>query len=340
MDVVFKRNEFLLCDVPVPSGYPQSQTHAGVFKSEDGIVITTSPYPNVARSKLFNIIRVAIRKLSIGLLFNEERSEYFENPCIYLSKDGLHFHLMQSRPLMESPDAYYGFPAYNSDPDLYIENNDIYVLNRSIYRTELTPEEKRDEYQIRIYLIHGILDKGRFKYISTFLFKETTDLIVSPCLTFFKGQYIFTSLWTNCYNDGVSFDGLRYVHSASIESLGNNQDWRHVEVEGGDWIPWHMSLFVYEEKLYSILACVRRGCPHRCYQMLGAFNDSMTKLEIYKNPLTDYNSYRGSAYVDADGIFRLYSTTVNELIKGGHSCDGREIIYAARPFTDVLNMIR
>lgn len=340
MDIVFLKSDFKLCDVPVPKGYPQSQTHAGVAKAGNLVLLSSSPFPSMAPSKWHSYLQAAIRKLSGGRLWNKGRAESYENPCVYSSKDGIIFSLMQSRPLMESPDAYYGLPAYNSDPDLYVEGDEIYLLNRAIFRTKLTPGKHRDNYDIRIYLIKGILDKGRFKYISTRLIIETTDLIVSPCLVRHRGNYIFTSLWTNCYNDGESFDGLRFLSSESIDGLFEREQWHTVEVDTKRWIPWHMSIFSYQDKLYAIVACVERGKGgHRCWQMLGSFDSDLRQLKIYKTPLTDYKSYRGAAYVDNKGDFYLYSTTVHEKIKGSKAVDGRDIILASMPFMELLKKL-
>jgi hypothetical protein len=340
MKTIFDKTDFSLCDVPAPKGYPQSQTHVGVFPTRGVELLTTSPYPNVKRPKWAEYVRAAIRKSSFGLLCKSVCGESFENPCIYSSGDGVSFKLMQSHPLMETPEAYYGLPAFNSDPDLYAEGDTIYVLNRAIFRTKLTPGKLRDEYDIRIYLIKGLFDEGRFKYISTNLLKETTDLIVSPCLTKYRGEYVYTSLWTNCYNDGESFEGLKYIKACSIDGLYQNENWSTIKVNTDKWIPWHMSVFAYKDRLYSIVACVESGKPLRCWQMLGVFDEELKILTIYETPLTDYNSYRGAAYVDETGMFVLYSTTVGEKISGGKSVDGREVIMAKMPFDELLNKLR
>ena len=340
---IFTKQNFTLCTVPVPQGYPQSQTHAGVARIGDRTIMVSSPFPNIRRSMLQTYFRVGLRKLSLGHLYNEKPGEYYENPCIYINSDrnqpSKDFRLLQSRPLMEPLDPFYGLPAYNSDPDVYVEGESIYVLNRCIYRTRLTPERKRDEFDIRIFLIKGLLFDGKYKYISTNLFKETTDLIVSPCLIRYKGNYIYTSLWTNSYNDGESFEGLRFVSGNKIEDLATDEDWQDVQIDVKEWIPWHMSLFNHKDKLYSIIACVKRGQPHRCYQMLGAFDDDLMRMTIYPTPLADMPSYRGTAYVDENGEFVLYNTTVYEKIRGGKSVDGREIIMASMPFEKLLDTL-
>ena len=338
---VFSEHDFNLCDIPVPDNYPQSQTHAGVAPINGYVILTSSPFPSITEKVALRYLKAIIRKVSYGRFCKLVRGESYENPCLYISDAGkpTEFRLMQTRPLMEQPDPYYGYPSFNSDPDLFVENETIYVINRMIFRTRLTPGRNRDEYMIRHYFIKGILDNGRFKYLSTRLIYESDDLSVSPCLTKFRNGYIMTNLYTNCYNDGESFEGLRYVSGDTIESVTSRHDWMDISVDTSKYLPWHMSLFVHEEKLYTIVACVKRGEDHRCYQMLGVFSDGLTKLRIYDTPLCNYNSYRGSAYVSNDGIFHLYSTTVNEKIRGGKSVDGREVIYASMPFKELLKKI-
>lgn len=339
---IFSKTDFQLCFVPVPKGYPQSQTHVGVYLYKNKVYLSSSPFPIVKYGNFVAYTRAIVRKISHGKICKLVVGESFENPLLYVSTENSNivFRLMQSKPLMEQPDPYYGYPSFNSDPDLFIENNTIYVINRSIFRTKLTPNRKRDEYIIRYYLIKGLIDENRFKFISSNLIYESDELTVSPCLTKYRGKYILTNLYTNCYNDGENFEGLKYVSADSIESVTSKRDWKTIEVDTSIFIPWHMSLFVYNDELFTIVACVRRGESHRCYQLLGKFKDDLSALDIFNTPLCDYNSYRGSAYVSADGVFHLYNATVNEKIKGGESVDGREIIYSSMPFSKLLKQIK
>ena len=283
---IFEKSDFTLCDVPVPKGYPQSQTHVGVFPYEGRIYLTSSPFPCPKENIIKLYIKAAIRKLTKGLVFPIIRGECFENPLVYVNdyqRKGC-FNLMQSRPLMEQPDPYYGYPSFNSDPDLYVEDGYIYVINRAIFRTSLTPGRKRDEYIIRLYMIKGKIDCDRFKLYSTSLFYESDELSVSPCITKFKGHYIFTNLFTNCYNDGESFESLRLSRVDRIEDINKMELCHHVEIDVSEFIPWHMSLFSHNDSLYAIVACVKRGISSRCYQMLGEFSEDLSKLKIYKQP--------------------------------------------------------
>lgn len=337
---IFKKNDFSVCKVPVPKGYPQSQTHCGVSQYGNKLLLVSSPYPSVKHSKAYLYLRAALYRITFRKFFGNRRSEAYENPCLYISDTNIDdqpvsFSLTQSRPLMEPLDDIFGFPAYNSDPDIFIENEDIFIINRSYFRTS---NEKLKQI-IRLYLINGHIENSKFKLLSINLFKETEDHFVSPCFVKYRDNYMLLIIKSDCYNDGTSFNGIYYQQSSSIFSLQQETRWHELQVKINDFIPWHMSLFSYQDNLYSIVACVKKGEPGKCYQMLGVLDFDSNTIKIYETPLTDISSYRGSAYVDAEGTFHLYSTTVNEKSFGGKSVDGREIITASLPFSELIKKV-
>ena len=345
MNIVFQQSDFVLCNVPVPVGYKQSQTHSGVASYDGKFFLTTSPYPSGGEIKWKSYLRAALNKLSINLI-KPFIPEQWENPLLYVgvtfdpSAFPVDFKLMQSTPLMPPPDPYYGLPAFNSDPDIHIEDGIIHVLNRQTYRTKICPGEPLNKYRNRIYHIYGRIDNDRFYYLGTELLIDTDNLVCSPCLTKFKGHYLLTELETNSYNEGDNFKGLYIATSDSIAGFKEHKEWTKVEVLSGKYLPWHMSLFSYDDRLYTIIACVEKGVSHRLWQLLGEFDHDLKTLRVYNIPLTDFKSYRGSAFVNSDGIFVLYNTTVHEKIKGGQSVDGREIIMAHMPFEQLLTIVR
>ena len=340
METIFKKEDFSLCEVPVPSGYPQSQTHCGIGILGNNFLMTTSPYPIIKYNKWINYFRVAVRKLTRGQFFKLVIGERYENPCIYVGDNSsgnppIKFDLAQSAPLMGPLDPLYGYPSFNSDPDLYIEGDIVYVLNRSIYRMS----DKQADYYMRLFLIEGKVENKRFIHYSTSLFREGKDIVGSQCMVKYRGQYILTDVMTNSYNDGITFNGIRLLKEDSMAALKTSTNWVHVDVEHGNLLPWHMSLLMYKDTLYTIIACVRKGEKERCWQMLGRFSDDLTSLKIYNTPLTDYSSYRGAACVTSEGVFVLYNTIVYETIKGSASVDGRDVIMAKMPINLLLDRL-
>lgn len=344
MKTVFNKTDFTLCDVPVPKGYKQSQTHVGVAFHKGNYYLTTSPYPACAKPLWLSYLMAGIRKLSFGLLCKPFIPEQWENPCLYIgdTRDNCfpyHFSLLQSTPLMSAPEPYYGLPAYNSDPDLFIEDDTIHVLNRVVYRVTQGDNTHPYGYKVHLFHIHGQLDQLRFKYQGTDLVLETRRNMISPCIMKYKGKYIMTELETNAYNDGVSFEGLYVASSSSIDGFRSNLNWEPIEVESGEYLPWHISLFESDGHLYSIVSCVRKGEKKRCWQMLGVFSDDLKQLHIYQKPLTDYKSYRSSALV-INGRFVLYNAVVHESIKGSKAVDGRDILMADTGFGFLLQSLK
>lgn len=342
---IFKKSDFALCDVPVPKGYLQSQTHSGVAFHNGKCYLVTSPYPNVKCSKMVAYAKVAVKKLTNGHLCNTKPADYYENPCLYVGKQksdspAVAFRLMTKGALMENPEELYGLPTFNSDPDILIDDNDIVVLNRPVIRKELI-EGGGYRAEVKVFLLRGKDINNRFSLEECFVLKNAgKNNIISPCLTKNDGKYVFAYLDTNSYNDGKTFNGLFLQISDSLKGLQADDNIHFVNVDSGDYLPWHMSLFNYQGKLFSIIACVKKGIGHRCWQMLGVFNDDLSELKIYQTPLTDYASYRGAACVTESGLFVLYNTTVHEKIKGGKSVDGREVIMAQMPFERLIKSLK
>lgn len=341
---IFKREDFLLCDVPVPKGYHQSQTHAGVAYNDGAFYLTTSPYPSYTTPLWLVYLQVVLRKVSFGYLCKPYIAEQWENPCLYVGNihDNVYpnkFDLLQETPLMSTPEPVYGLPAYNSDPDLFVDDNLIHVLNRAVYRIALNNTSHTYDYVSRIYHIYGNIEHSRFKHQGTELLFETPRNMISPCLIKYQGDYIMTELETNSYNDGISFDGLYIAHTSSIDGFKREIDWEPVLVESQGYLPWHMSLFENDNHLYAIVACVKKGEKRRCWQMFGEFSEDLKKLHIYQMPLTDYNSYRSSALV-LNGQFLLYNTVVHERVKGSKAIDGRDVLIANSSFECLLDSLK
>lgn len=341
-DLIFKRKDFALCDVPVPKCYPQSQTHSGIAFYKGKYYLTTSPYPEIRCGRWQAYLRVAIRKLSMGFFF--KNGEFYENPCLYvgvpshLEEVPVKFRPLQPFPLMSTPRPLNGFPAYNSDPDIFIDNGEVFILNRSIFRTSNQPEYLG--CITKITLISGTLNDEQYVYKGKDIIKEWGKPYASPCLTKYREKYIFTYLDTNSAIDSETFNGLYLQQLNHIDELKSNTQYSKVKVICEDLLPWHMSLFQYEGILYTIIACVKKGDKTRkVWQMLGKFKEDLSELKIFPVPLTDYNSYRGAACVSADGFFILYSTTVAEKIEGSSSVDGRNIVMATMPFHDLISKL-
>lgn len=335
----FQKSDFQLCSIAVPKGYPQSLTHSGVYRYGNKLYLTCSPYPQGSHAKYVNLLRVALYKISCGKLIDIYSDEKYENPLLYSADirdlPVKKFSLMHERALMETPVPYYGLPSFNSDPDLYIENGELFILNRSFFRKY---DSVKNETAIqRIYLIRGVDDEGRFKMTSTVLFREFDNPdYASPCLTKYNGKYYFFFLHTRSAIDGKTYYGLFYYVAPTIEELAKEQRMYKINMQPSKYLPWHLSVFEFKGNLYSIIACPEKGNPHKIIQRIAKLDIENGQMYISETPLTDYNSYRSSAYVDDYGDLNLYNATLHEKIKGSKSVDGRDIIVAKMPFSVIL----
>ena len=340
---VFEEEDFVLCHVPVPEGYPQSQTHCTILKKGDDYYLTSSPYPtfNFPIPLYKKLIRAFFRRIGLKKLILDSNGEKYENPCLYKAvgynneRIPVKFELIKGSPLMQTPPDVFGKGGYCSDPDLYIENDSFYIINRVIIRKDHSTIAK-DFINSFVYLIEGsVINKSFLLKQITLLFQEF-DL--SPCLTFYSGKYFYFSLDTNSYNDGSTCKYLYYRTSKSL-----NDGWSEkkiINVKSNLYTPWHISVFSYNEYLFSIVTCIIKGQPNRCYQMLGEFDSKFENMIIYEKPLTNIPSYRGSAYVSESGEFVLYTTTVNNKMKCSTSVDGRDILMAHTNFEALLKELR
>lgn len=338
---IFKKNDFTLCHVPVPEGYPQSQTHAGVAMHDGLFYLTTSPYPSIRRNKICAYLRAAVNKLTFCKLLDNRPSDSFENPCIYVGRQNgfnppTHFIPLTTNPLMGTPYGFYGLPSFNSDPDIYIENEDIFVLNRAVLRRPL--ENGGFNFDCRLFLIKGKLIDTKYRYMGTTILLDDVSC-GSPSLTKYGDCYVIFSVSSSCYNNGSTVFSITKMQSDTIDGFNNENSWEEITVEVDGYTPWHLSVFSYQDELYAIVACVKHGEKQRCWQMLGKFSEDLKGLKIYKTPLSDYNSYRGSACVTDEGLFILYNTTVHESVKGSKSVDGRDVIMASMSFNKLLRTI-
>lgn len=353
---IFKKRDFKVCNVPVPEGYPQSQTHAGIAYVPQKLGgfsywLVSSPFPNKRSIKIILYFKIRLKHILdsrkreiIQNSKKKKRGEDYENPMLYFGneeKNGepvVNFVPFEGNPLMDKPVDLYGGGTFCSDPDIFIESSNIYILNRETYRNYYYSSTNSFAPYLRVNLIIGKIEKNKFTVKRVDTKFTDNDLACSPCLTKYKNQYHYIYLVTNSYNDGKEVEKMVVRSDNSID--GEFIDRKNIKIVGGKFIPWHISVFTHNETLYAIVACIKKGKKGRCYQMLGEFDNDLEKLTIFQKPLTNLRSYRGAAFVREDGVFVLYSTTVHEKIIGSKSVDGRDIIMTYKPFNELLKELK
>ena len=109
MNAVFQPKEFQICNVPVPKGYPQSQTHAGVAYCNGRVYLTTSPYPSVKYKRIVAYARAIIRKFT-NKIYPPAWGDILENPMLYGGEKE------ESSPVRVNPVV--GKPLESTPPEL------------------------------------------------------------------------------------------------------------------------------------------------------------------------------------------------------------------------------
>lgn len=339
IEPIFRECDLKLCEVPVPKGYPQSQTHSGVIACNGRVYLTTSPYPQIHYSRWESYFRALALRLTKGG-WPRRYGDNCENPMLYWGEKGNDspnlFTPYKGNPFINIPPSLYGYPAFNSDPDIFQEGNNLYVINREYIRN-YPPEGDIGDVLIRLDLVTFCITDNGAEYMSCQIIKEEHYPITSPCITKWNDMYRLLYVDTQSYNEAGSDCHLYYESSADIYGTFCNKI--EITIEGGDYVPWHLSLFQYMGRLYAVIACVYEGIPQRLYQMLGVFDEKLSRLMVFQRPLVSIPSYRGSAYVNDNGEFILYSTTDKYPVKGSKSVDGKDVVLAKMDFITLLKDI-
>lgn len=341
MKSIFENNDLIVCDVPVPHSYPQSQTHAGVAVYKGRVYLTSSPYPQIHYNLFEGHFRGLLYRISGGR-FPKMHGDIEENPMLYWGEKGdaspIKFYPYIGNPIVSLPPALFGYPAFNSDPDIYIEKDDIYVINRE-YLRRIPSDAKHyvGDSRIRLDMVHFKATEDGVEYKNATIFKESDENILSPCLTKWAGKYrlLYLDTFSYLYPDTECH---LYMESADTvnEKFGERKE---IKIDSEDFMPWHLSVFWYNDRLYGVVACVKKGHPKRLFQMLGVFDESLETLRIFQRPLVDIPSYRGAAYVADKGEFVLYSTTDKYPLKGSKAVDGKDVVMGKKPFEQLLKEI-
>ncbi len=297
-DYIFTNKNIKWCSVPVPASVSkQSQTHPSIVYVPDkwnGYThwLGTTPYPNADVSQ--------------------------ENPCIYFSN--------QDNNTTTPPTSFLGIPnnpiskkpkplnSYNSDIELFLDNDTLYSIIRESQNNKFIRE-------IKIQSSADGLTWTAPKHL--YSEKDAPGLeLLSPAIIKKEDDYLIYHLNGNA---GNSYTGkctsLQIMKSGSIsdpqfkyfkEGKFINKDILKVE-------PWHMDLFEYNNKLYMVFCGRNLQKPSLLYTYL-AVSEDYTNFYIYPKPLISvFDTYRPTAYVDENQLFNLYFSVV-----GNYAMDGSD----------------
>lgn len=333
-DPVFKEEDFELCDLPLPDGYPNSWTHAGIEYVMDGYggfhyFLTCSPYPN----------------------YNDD----YENPMLFYAEaragniPPTSFTPYPHNPLQSDPGD-----GYNADPDILYADSSLHIINRPYLRPD----------SIWVNIQHSVIINEKLCFTKpTILYSNHQEpynfgqdslsktTLISPSLVKYNGKYRCYHLVTNSYNDNSDCKGIVIMEGDSISTNDPFKMIKIGQINACPAKPWHMDVFQYSGKLYAIVCAYVPKENHfqnipivgrflvkerHCYQYLAVSDDGIN-FKVYPKPLTTINSYRSSAFVREDGMFILYISTIDYKPRCSISQDGRNIMLAFKPFKEVIN---
>lgn len=313
-----------VCSLPLPQGYPASWTHTGIAFVKDGyngykFFLTCTPYPS--------------------------GNDDYENPMFFYAnaradgKPPIEFIPFSGNPLQDTPET-----GYNADADIIYLNGNIYVTNRPYDGTKqwvnvqkCTVDGDAFSFGEPITLYTSEQPPANFGFPSNY---RTT--LVSPSVVEYGGKVRFYQLATNSYNNLSDCKALIIMEGDDLETPNGFSLLKYGSIFGAGIEPWHISIFQHGGKLYAVVCCV--DVEHSVIGRVKSFNylavsEDGENFRIYPRPLSNVLSYRSAACVTDDGVFVLYLATLSYKPVGGVSSDGREIVMASMPFSDLLEEI-
>lgn len=322
MRPVFTNDAFELCTLSNPSGYPVSFTHAGIAYDKDGYggykyFLSQSPFPSA--------------------------NDSYENPCLYWANPRtgnlppIDWTAYPNNPLAEDPGN-----GYNADPDIMFFDGSLYVMNRP-YRRDLqyqwvdaykvTPSNGGFAVGSPVKLFDTNTPPANFGYPISYM-----PTLASPAFIKYGDKIRSYHLVTNTSNDASQTRNMVIMEGTDFETPQNFSFLKYGSVFGRDLEPWHWDVFEHDGKLYAIVNCIVDYRPNNNYNFL-AVSEDWENFRIYPRPLSSIWSYRSTAFVREDGMFILYLTTIGYKPAGNQTADGRNIVLAYRPWSEVLAII-
>lgn len=327
---IFQKSDMEYVKADVPSAYLQGQTHAGIEFVQTGFLgythwLSASPYAN----------------------YNLD----WENPCVYYANeraDGrppIIFTPHIANPLQTRPAPFGIYNPFNSDPDIYFDDSlqKMFILNRVCNGLDITYNETYPTDIINVQEILSLTEASEPSVLFS-KYETTTREILSPSIIKVNGKYRIYFLESRGGSVNVKNEGIILMES-------NTLDRNFIDIKKGSIFaagkiePWHIDIFTHGDKYYAVVCCTDWTSTEANKPLKLYLAESLNGYDFYifKTPLIDYNSYRGSAYVrQSDGLFVLYATVVDaEFIQDPpYSVDGREILLCTKDFNNLLSELR
>jgi len=206
--------------------------------------------------------------------------EKFENPFFFISKNGYIFEEQDTlNPLAPRPQS-----GYNNDPDIILENNNIYI---NYLETNFPYYQK---------LIQLKKDKYNQWSSKTLIFNDKIQefFFVSPSFVKFNNNFY-------AFIVNIRKDSIQYITTNDIEKI-ESKDFKTVKIqlENGD-IPWHLDVFEKNGTYYMLLLTLKEKNRIYLFQSLDLKDWQFVKIILDKKDLQYLHCdllYRATALID------------------------------------------
>lgn len=350
----FDRNNIHFCQVPIPniddnkanssvvftadqiSKYSQSQTHPSIYYNPSGWNghkwwLASTPYPYA--------------------------TDVFENPCIYYADDNNGEPPVSFTPINGTASGDYTVinnpivkvasnTATNSDPDLIVVDNVMYMISRnnpdnhspfaqkSLNGQAWTPRDSN--------ALWNNVELGLPELISPAFVELSNSKIRAYCCSGTSGiNNINPSLAT-----GVSW-GIYMMEGTTFENGGDFEYKGKCYITGDKNVqPWHMDVILHDNIYYMLVCAKVIGSSSGSMQLFMATSTDGITFNMFKKPLLyTFAQYRPTLCITDNDALVIYGSTNSanptsaELSGVTPAPDGRYIIMVTDALDNVMNAL-
>ncbi|AEJ19607.1 hypothetical protein [Gracilinema caldarium] len=252
--------------IPTPEGSKQAVHPDIIYDSEAKIpfILAFTPYP-------FSI-------------------DKYENPCLVISYDGLHFFEEQKgiNPIVPPP-----FYDHNDDPDLYYKNGKWYILYLETLRPNAQNLVLLESFD-RITWTSRIIYSANLKNPNDFFMLSPSFIAQNDTIN----KIFFV-------NRSVSPYRIEYV----MQTSGENFDFYKrypVSIDLNGLVPWHIDIIYGNNSYYMLLCTVKNNRNNKEYSLYIAKSNDLISWTLSPKMVL-HNSYRASGFIKNNDIFIYYS---------------------------------
>lgn len=281
-DVRIDNNDFVPKSFRVESTVKDTAqlVHPDILVRNNMFYMAVTPYPNRGNDK-------------------------YENPCIYISKDGRNFieSFPNANPIVPKP-----LYDHNDDPDIIFNESD-----NCFYIHYL--ETMRPDSQNLISLRSVDLKKWEKKTLIHFNLKKREPFIVSP--SFIKHENQYYMFYVDLSKKGNS---ILFRSSSDLQNFEQTSA-KKINIKLDSFHPWHLDVLTYNGNYYMLLDAYLDEFNNNKHSLLLYRSDDLLNwvyidelISKSKPPISDFSYvYRSTGYIENNNLKVIYSFTSLDL---------------------------